>query len=161
MEIRYSACPVAPEHLELARADPLAYMNDHCPDAPWDDPSWAHSWLDLDKSWRDLQKLFVMPDQIPAEMGLDLVRGDVRYPRGEIHGYECHYEVLDPNRVEVVARQIARYDKADVLALNIASGRTDDGLRSDVNYVGHYLATAQEFTARQARAGKGLVYRIG
>lgn len=102
-----------------------------------------------------------MPNQSPAEMGLDLVRGDVRYPRGVIHGYECHYEVLDPNQVEVVARHIARYDKADVLALYIASGRLDDRLRGDVNYVGHYLAAAQEFTARQAEAGNGLVYRIG
>ncbi|MBF4601233.1 DUF1877 family protein [Frigoribacterium sp. VKM Ac-1396] len=161
MGIRYSACPVAPADLELARAAPLAYMNDHCPDAPWDDPSWTRSWLDLDKSWRDLQRLFVMPNQSPAEMGLDLVRGDVRYPRGVIHGYECHYEVLDPNQVEVVARHIARYDKADVLALYIASGRLDDRLRGDVNYVGHYLAAAQEFTARQAEAGNGLVYRIG
>jgi len=118
-------------------------------------------WLDLDKSWREFQRLLTWSHRVPADTGFDLVRGDVTYPEGYENGYLCHYGILTPEEAEVVARELAHIDKVDVLAMYVEKGRVGDRLREDVSYVGYHLERAKEFVSRRAAAGEGIVYRIG
>lgn len=168
MGIRYYAYPVLASDLELARRDPLDYMN-HNPIVDDDDPDDDRLVLALDKSWRYLQHLFVWPNRLPADPCLDLVRGDVHYPNGTMAGYLCYYEVLEPDVVARIATHIQSVDKVDVLAMFTArlgltgASRSAEGerLREDVSYVGFHLDAAKAFCATVAAAGHGIVYRIG
>ncbi|WP_157887533.1 DUF1877 family protein [Frondihabitans sp. PAMC 28766] len=168
MGIRYYAYPVLADDIELARQNPLDYMNNN-PIVDDDDPDDDRLVLCLDKSWRYLQELFVWPNQYPAEPCLDLVRGDVVYPNGWQEGYRCHYEVLEPEAVQRIADHIGEIDKVDVLAMFLAhygcpstgGDHRDSHLREDVAYVGYHLEQAKRFVAMVAAAGHGLVYRIG
>jgi hypothetical protein len=159
MGIRYSACSVRASDDELVRRDPLSYMNDTFSAAHDGDPE--DRWLDLDKSWHDFQRLLTSSDRLPANTGLDLVRGDVTYPDGYANGYLCHYAVLTPEQVDVVGRGLARVDKVDVLAMYVENGRSGDRLRDDVSFMGMLLEQAKQFVADRAEAGEGIVYRIG
>jgi len=127
----------------------------------FDDDDWRDRWLDLDKAWRDLQRLFTCPHPGPGEICLDLVRGNVTYPDGWQNGYLSHYDVLCPDQVANVARTISMIDKVDVLAMYVENGRVNDRLRDDVSYIGLFLERATKYVADRAEAGEGIVYRIG
>lgn len=162
MGIRYYAYPILASDIDLARRDPVGYLNSH-PLVDEDKPYDEQLRLDLDKSWRDLQELFTVPHCSPAEWGMDLVRGNVHYDSG--FAYQPHYAVLTPEQVATVATQIARFDKVDVLAMYVDGGRShvrETGrIRDYTSYVGHFLAEAQKFTAACAEAGYGVIYTIG
>lgn len=156
MGIRYYAYPLAPEHVDLARADPYPFLPaDPLADA-WElDGRPRTDMLYLDKCWKELQWL-TCPTAGAPRTAYALVRGQATHTGG---GWVPWVDVLSPADVDDVARDLVLIGEDEVAACRDPHG--DPLSASGREYVTHYLREAQEFTARLQRRRWGLVHVIG
>ena len=148
MGIRYYAYPVRAELIEHARSDPRLFISDDPLMDAWGDPGDRPPMLYLDKAWRALQELF--GDRPCAA----LVRGQVTMC-GNGFEHDPWLGVLDPDEVADVARDVVLIEPP------IAVPGRPERVLFEADYVGRYLAAAQEFACALADADSGLVYVIG
>ncbi|WOF24407.1 hypothetical protein N8K70_07000 [Microbacterium betulae] len=157
MGIRYYAYPLAPEFVERAYEEPLAFLAaDPLADAWFLSDDERPEMLYLDTCWHELQSL-TWPDRTRRPRpAYRLFEGRVTHtPTGWIPWTR----VLDPDEVDDIARDLVLIDEDDVDdAWDVIAGQPFSG---DKAYVMHHLAAARAFLIRQQRAGWGLVYLIG
>ncbi|WP_152360490.1 DUF1877 family protein [Microlunatus speluncae] len=158
MGIRYYAYPLAAEFVARAREEPLDFLSaDPLLDA-WGPAEERPIMLYLDKCWRYLQAL-TQPDygQDPRP-AYWLFEGEVTFVHDGL-AWIPWTRVLDPDEVAEVARDLSLLGTDDVRSL-----LRQPGFRSSADeygYIAQYLADAQDFAARMAKDGSGLVYLIG
>jgi hypothetical protein len=157
MAIRYFAYPVDADDIEQARTDPYPRLGtDPQLDASGPEAE-RPDMLYLDTCWRLMQRLLLTRPGYPTRPAAHLVAGDVVMTE---QGWIPHVEVLTPSQVAEVARDLDTVTDADISAMP-AWTRHPDRPADDLGHVAQYVKAAREFTARQAAAGRGLIYFIG
>lgn len=154
MGIRYYGWAITSQEVEDARVDLWPVI--HRADDRHDTPGWANT--DLDKAWRPLQDLFSDPrhqQTFTPRPALELVAGEVTYPRGYEYGYLPHAVALAADRVREIATDLALVTRFDVRAYSLSWHRTHDE-----DYVLCHLKRAQAFALDAASRGHGVVYMI-
>ncbi len=104
--------------------------------------------------------MFASPNSTEHRAAYSLVEGEVVMRHD---GRESYVQVLDSAQVRAIASDLATVTEKDVRTF-ISSGNSaypHDGLEGELNYVMTHLGHAQEFTARLASRGDGLIYFIG
>lgn len=157
MGIRYYAYPIPAEDYLRAVADPCLFHGiDPLMDA-WGPDSSRPEMLYLDKCWQELQALLGPWSVQPARAAYQLVEGQVTHVET---GWIPYERALSPDQVKDVASDLATVNDADVVRL-LAGYPVRNQPDTEHRYVAQYLAAAQNFTARLAGDGRGLVYLIG
>jgi hypothetical protein len=110
--------------------------------------------LYLDKVWRELQHVFAVQDGfVRPRISLELVKGNVT-PTGPYGEHVGFVNVLPPEVVDEVAKDIVLIEPVDDAVIKEAFPW------SNADYVNEFLRQAQTFTTELARDGLGLVYTI-
>lgn len=158
MGISYFALPVPPHMVDIARINPRAFLSDEHFWESWSDPPDRPEGLYLDKCWRDIADLLAGTD--PPRDAFELVRGEVTQYG---YGWIPYVRVLSASQVLAVANDLACVKPAELYQGYLPRVSPDwaaimDGRRGHVQ---SYLEAAQQFTARLASQGFGLIYSIG
>lgn len=160
MGIRYYAYPVDARQVEFARQDPRAFLGrDPLMDA-WGPIEQKPDMLYLDKCWGYLQGLFSSPAGEQNRAALALVAGEVEMSG---LGWYSFVAARGPEEVAAIAGDISLLGEQHVREFFEDERRLQFGgsRENEIEYVMHFLADAQEFVARLASEGRGLVYQIG
>jgi hypothetical protein len=112
--------------------------------------------LDLDKSWRYLQRLF---DSLNLHAAADLVKGQItETPTGWI----SYQGTIAPDRVSAMARELATVSVEQTRSLFQENGEwADHRSEEDFDYVRSHLTRAVSFAEKVAHDDRGIVYYIG
>lgn len=158
MGIRFYAYPINADEYQLAVTNPCPFHgSDPLMDA-WGPRESKPVMLYLDKCWKEMQNLLAPSPGQPDRPALQLVEGQVTFtPQGWIP-YE---RALSPEQVEAIAADLATVDDADIRRMASEFPSWYVSSEQTYEYVAPYLAEAQQFTARLAQDGRGLVYLIG
>lgn len=106
--------------------------------------------VDLDKAWRELQRLTVRGGEDGGpRAAYRMFEGRV-YETGQ--GYLPWYRIVSPDEVPKIAEDLGE------LQASVGPDRISD---RDPDYILFHLRQAAEFTAAVAAAGRGFVYHIG
>ena len=114
--------------------------------------------LYLDKCWNELQILLGPESGLADRPALQLVAGQVTHTET---GWIPFERALNPVQVRAIAVDLATFEEADIRRILPRLRRRDESSEEEYEYVAQYLSDAQEFTARLASDGRGLVYLIG
>jgi hypothetical protein len=160
MGIRYYGWAITEDEVTEALQDPRPVIRRA--DQRYNAPGWPHAATCLDKAWLFMQQLLSPDWPRSRRPGYELVAGDVSYPFGYSKGYEPHIAVLSPDRVSVIARDMASITPSDVRGFCDGLIVDDDVRRRDeVDYLTYYVGVASTFTADAAARECGIVYQIG
>lgn len=158
MGIRYYAYPITAEQYDDAAKSPCRFHgSDPLMDA-WGPKEEQPEMLYLDKCWHELQVLFSTEPGVPDRAALRLVEGQVTHVE---MGWIPHERALSPAEVAAIASDLATIGEADIRRSLPQLNRWHETPEQVYSYVAHFLTAAQEFTARLAADGRGLVYLIG
>ena len=161
MGIRYYASPVLAADVEIAQADPRAFMCCQRAAERQDALDYPPRSLYLDKCWRQLQDLLGPTGDQPARPSFQLVEGQVT---NTSRGWDSFRKVLSPEQVLDVARDLALIGEQEVLAARVrefgGTGVINDD-PDELRYVMQYLDDAKAFVAELAEENLGLIYTIG
>lgn len=158
MGIRYYAYPITAAEYPHAVENPCRFHGrDPLADA-WGLKDEQPEMLYLDKCWQQLQTLLGPNSGAPARPAFQLVEGQVTHVD---MGWIPHERALSPEDVQLVAADLATVDESDIRRMLPSMNWWNDSEEQIYEYVAHHLAAAQEFTAKLANGGHGLVYLIG
>lgn len=168
MGIRYYAYAFDADHSEAALTDPRAFISsDPLADAWGFEPHARLAWatfeprvperdlLYLDKAWPDLQALTLLtsPPGV-ARPAYRMFEGDVTV---SVDGWSWDpwVRALAPTEIRLIAEDL------DDLDADVGGDRLRGPMRTDCDYVLHFLEQARRFTSGLARDGRGMAYLIG